>query len=468
LTNVEKSLDKTVLVVLIFSYMTYSPSIFRSYDIRGIVPNELDEETAEKIGRAFAQFTSAKNVCVGRDMRVTGPAIQAALIKGLTEQGVDVVEVGMVTTPLFYFSVWQSKADAGIMVSASHNPGIYNGFKMTRAQAIPISKDTGLLKIREMVEKGEFPAGNKMGVVEKKDYTAGYLDYATAGAEKIGKMKIVIDSGNGMAGILLPQVLERLPQVEAVKMYFEPDGTFPNHEANPLEEKNMRDLQEAMRREGAALGVAFDGDADRVGFTDENGETVSGDLIGALIAQEMLKENSGAKILYDLRSSWAAKETITAAGGVPVMSRVGHSYIKELMRKEGAIFAAELSSHFYFKDYYAESAIRAMIFLMRVISEKGQKLSELVAPLRKYAKTPEINFEVVDKAAAIAEAKRRYADGKQFELDGFSVEYSDWWFNLRASGTEPLLRLNMEAKTSELLEQKKQELFSFLGQPINH
>jgi phosphomannomutase len=398
-------------------------------------------------------------------MRVTGTVMQAALIKGLTEQGVDVVDVGMVTTPLFYFSVWQSEADAGVMVSASHNPGKYNGFKMTRAQAVPVSKNTGLLDIRAMVEKGDFPAGNKIGSVKKADYAERYLDYATAGVEKIGKMKIVIDSGNGMAGILLPKVLERMPQVEVVKMYFEPDGTFPNHEANPLEEKNMVDLQEAMRREGAALGVAFDGDADRVGFTDENGEIVTGDLIGALIAQEMLKENPGAKILYDLRSSWAVKEAISVAGGVPVMSRVGHSYIKDLMRQEGAIFAAELSSHFYFKDYYAESAIRAMIFLMRIISERGQKFSELVAPLRKYSKTPEINFEIVDKAAAIAEAKSRYADGNQFELDGFSVEYSDWWFNLRASGTEPLLRLNMEAKTPELLEQKKQELFSFLGQP---
>lgn len=429
------------------------------------MPDELDEETAEKIGRAFAQFTSAKKICVGRDMRATGTAMQAALIKGLTEEGVDIIDVGMVTTPLFYYSVWQSMADAGVMVSASHNPGKYNGFKMTRAQAVPISKDTGLLQIRDMAEKGDFPAGNKIGSVEKADYTEGYLDYATAGIEKIGKMKIVIDSGNGMAGILLPKVLEKMPQVEVVKMYFEPDGTFPNHEANPLEEKNMVDLQAAMRRENADLGVAFDGDADRVGFTDENGEIVTGDLIGALIAQEILKENPGAKTLYDLRSSWTVKETISAAGGVPIMSRVGHSFIKDLMRKEEAIFAAELSSHFYFKDYYAESAIRAMILLMRVISEKGQKMSELVAPLKKYSKTPEINFEVADKAAAIAEAKKRYADGNQFELDGFSVEYSDWWFNLRASGTEPLLRLNMEAKTPELLEQKKQELFSFLGQP---
>lgn len=432
------------------------------------MPDELDEETAEKIGRAFAQFTSANKVCVGRDMRVTGHGIQAALIKGLTEQGVNVVDVGMVTTPLFYFSVWQSKADAGVMVSASHNPGKYNGFKMTRAQAVPISKDTGLMEIRAMMEKGDFPAGSRIGSVEKNDYTGEYLDYVTAGVEKIGKMKIVIDSGNGMAGILLPQVLERMPQVEVVKMYFEPDGTFPNHEANPLEEKNMLDLQAAMRRENSVLGVAYDGDADRVGFTDENGVTVTGDLIGALIAQEMLKDNPGAKILYDLRSSWAVKEAIVAAGGVPVMSRVGHSYIKDLMRKEGAIFAFELSSHFYFKDYYAESAIRAMIFLMRIVSESGKKMSELVAPLRKYSKTPEINFEIVDKDAAIAEAKKRYADGNQFELDGFSVEYSDWWFNLRASGTEPLLRLNMEAKTPELLEQKKQELFSFLGQPIGH
>ncbi len=448
--------------------MGYSPTIFRSYDIRGIVPDELDEATAEKIGRAFVQFTGAKKVLVGRDMRTTGQAIQTALVKGITEQGADVVDVGMVTTPLFYFSVWKSSADAGVMVSASHNPGKYNGFKMTKAQAVPISKDTGLMEIKSLAEANSFVPSPVAGQQSAANYTDEYLEYVLGESAGITGKKIVIDAGNGMSGILLPRLLEKLPQVQSVNMYFEPDGTFPNHEANPLEEKNMRDLQEMMHKEKADLGVAFDGDADRVGFTDENGVTVTGDLIGALIAQEILKNNPGAKILYDLRSSWAAKEAIEAAGGVPVMSRVGHSYIKELMRREGAAFAAELSSHFYFSDFYAESALRAMVLLLRVMSDKKQKLSELVAPLRKYAKTPEINFEVLDKAAAIAEAKKRYADGKQFELDGLSVEYTDWWFNLRASGTEPLLRLNMEAKTPELLKEKQEELYSFLGQPIQH
>lgn len=448
--------------------MGYSPTIFRSYDVRGIVPDELDEATAEKIGRAFVAFTGAKKVTVGADMRVTGPALKAALVKGITEQGAQVIDIGLATSPLFYFSVWKAASDAGIMVSASHNPGKYNGFKMTLAKAVPISKDTGLLDIKALVEKNEFASVEIKGEITKADFSEQYLEYVLKGSEKIGKLKVVVDAGNGMSGLLMPEVIKRISQVEFIPMFFELDGNFPNHEANPLEEKNMIQLQEKVRQESANLGVAFDGDADRVGFTDENGETVSGDLIGALIAQEILKENKGAKILYDLRSSWATKEAIESAGGVPVMSRVGHSYIKAGMRKENAIFAAELSSHFYFSDYYAESAIKAMVLLSRVISESGKKLSELVAPLKKYSKTPEINFEVEDKAGMIAEAKKRYADGRQFELDGFSVEYPDWWFNLRASGTEPLLRLNMEAKTPELLDAKKKELFSFLGEPVSH
>lgn len=445
--------------------MPYTPGIYRSYDIRGIVPDELDAADAETIGRAFVVHTGARTVLVARDMRTTGAELHAALIRGIIAQGADVVDIGLATSPLFYYAVWQSQADAGVMVTASHNPRQYNGFKMTRAQAVPISKDTGLLAIRGLVEQQEFPTSDRAGAVSTADYTTGYLDYATAGAERVTPRTVVVDTGNGMVGLLFPHLQKRLLQVRLIGMYTELDGSFPHHEANPLEEKNMRDLQERVRAEGADLGVAFDGDGDRVGFTDEHGETVPGDFITALIAQEVLKEHPGAAILYDLRSSWAIKEAIAAAGGVPKMSSVGHSYIKAQMRQEGAVFAGEMSSHFYFQEYYAESALQAMVLLLRVMTESGKKMSELVAPLRKYAKTPEINFTVEDKAAAIAEAKRRYADGKQFELDGFSVEYPDWWFNLRASGTEPLLRLNMEARTPELLAQKKAELFSFLGQP---
>ncbi|TSC72585.1 MAG: phosphomannomutase [Parcubacteria group bacterium Gr01-1014_38] len=448
--------------------MPFTLAIYRSYDIRGIVPDELDASDAENIGRAFVVHTGAKKVLVARDMRTTGPELHAALVRGITAQGADVVDVGLATTPLFYYSVWQVGADGGVMVSASHNPAQYNGFKMTKEQAKPISKDTGILAIRDLIEKGEFPSSSRTGSVSSADFSDGYLAYATAGADRVGALRIIVDTGNGMGGLLLPHVLERLPQVQATRMYFELDGSFPNHEANPLKEENMRDLQERVRTEHADLGVAIDGDGDRVGFTDENGVTVPGDLITAIIAQEVLREKRGAKILYDLRSSWATKEAIEAAGGIPVMSRVGHSYIKDLMRKEGAAFAGEMSSHFYFQEYYAESAIRAMVLLLRVLSERGQSFSQLVAPLKKYAKTPEINFQIEDKAAALAEAKRRYADGKQFELDGLSIEYPDWWFNLRASGTEPLLRLNMEARTQGLLEQKKAELFSFLGTPSSH
>jgi phosphomannomutase len=448
--------------------MTYSPSIFRSYDIRGIVPDELDLETAEKIGHAFVLFTKAKTILVGRDMRVTGPSMETALIKGLTSQGANVIKVGMVTTPMFYYSVWHSGADAGVMVSASHNPGKYNGFKMTLAQAVPISKDTGLLEIRALAEKGDFPVSETVGTISEADYADGYLDYVLKEAGPIGKIKIVIDSGNGMCGKFLPQLLEKLPQLEVTRMYFEPDGNFPNHEADPLKESNLVDLRKMLLTEKAQLGVAFDGDGDRVGFMDEKGVPVTGDFIGSLIAQELLKVRPGSKILYDLRSSWATKDAIEQFGGIAVPERVGHSFIKAAMRREKAIFAAELSSHFFFDEYYAESGMRAMILVLRIMSETKKTLSELVAPLRKYAKTPEINFIIQDKEAAIEEARKRFADGKQNELDGLFVEYSDWWFNLRPSGTEPLLRLNMEAKTQELLEQKKQELYSFLGQPVTH
>lgn len=446
----------------------FTPSIYRSYDIRGVVPEELDAEEAGKIGRAFVVFTDAKNVLVGRDMRTSGPELHAALIRGVAAQGADVVDIGLATTPLFYYSVWQARAAGGIMVSASHNPANQNGFKMTRQEAIPISKDTGILAIRDLIERGEFPSSARSGTVSTADFSEGYLDYATAGADAVGPLRVVIDCGNGMAGLLIRRVLARMPNLQATVLYEELDGTFPNHEANPLKEENVRDLQAKVREIGADLGIAFDADGDRVGFTDEQGEIIPGDVITALLAQAVLQEKPGAKILYDLRSSWATKEAIEAAGGAPVMSRVGHSYIKEQMRKEQAAFAGELSSHFYFQEYYAESAIRSMALLLLVLTERKQPLSRLVAPLQKYAKTPEINFEVEDKATVIAEAKRRYADGKQFEFDGLTVEYPDWWFNLRPSGTEPLLRLNMEARTPELLEEKKTELSALLGPPSVH
>lgn len=448
--------------------MPFTPGIYRSYDIRGVVPDELDAADAEKIGRAFVVHTGAKTVCVARDMRTTGPEMHAALIRGVTSQGADVVDVGMATTPLFYYSVWQAKTDGGVMVSASHNPGKYNGFKMTHEEAKPISKDTGILAIRDLVQKGTFPPSARVGTVSTAGYADGYLVYATAGAEHIKPLKVVIDCGNGMVGLLIRRVLERMPQLHATVLYEELDGTFPNHEANPLKEENMHALQERVKAEQADVGVAFDGDGDRVGFTSERGVTVPGDLVTALLVEEVLKEKPGAAILYDLRSSWATKETITAAGGKPVMSRVGHSYIKDLMRKETAAFAGEMSSHFYFQEFYAESAIRAMVLLLRLLSERGVPFSQLVVPLQKYAKIPETNFEIEDKASILADVKRRYADGKQFELDGLSVEYPDWWFNLRASGTEPLLRLNMEARTPELLEQKKAELYAILGEPSHH
>lgn len=446
--------------------MGYSADIFRSYDIRGIVPNELDEAMAERIGRAFVVYTSAKNVVVGRDMRTTGESIMNAFVRGAMRQGANVLDIGLSTTPLLYFSVWKAEADAGVMVTASHNPAEYNGFKMTKSQAIPISKDSGLLDIRDIAEREEYPDPTATGTIRKYDASGQYISYVTSGTEELQEMTAVVDTGNGIAGLLLSRYAERLPdQVKVVGMYTELDGTFPNHEANPLKAENVKDLRERVLEEHAQIGAAFDGDGDRVGFVDERGVSISGDLITALLAQEILADNSGAVILYDLRSSRIVPEVIRSLGGIPMQCRVGHSYIKEMMRENNAVFAGELSSHFYFGEYFAESAYRALTIVLRILSRENKPLSELIAPLQKYAKSDEINFHIEDKEAAIAEAKRRYSSGTQSELDGLMVEYPEWWFNLRASGTEPLLRLNMEADTPELLEQKKRELFSFLGQP---
>jgi phosphomannomutase len=445
--------------------MTLSPEIFRSYDIRGVIPSELDAEGAEKIGAAFVVAIKAGVVVVGRDMRKSGDQLTPAVIKGITAQGADVVEVGKVTTPLLYFSVWQANAAGGVMVSASHNPAEYNGFKLTKAQAVPIGKESGLEEIKKLALSTPLPPASRQGKVISANYTAPYLAYATRGVERINKhLRIVIDFGNGAVGFLREPLLERLP-TQTLTQCEEPDGSFPHHEANPLKEENVKDLQARVREEKADLGAAFDGDGDRVGFVDEQGEIVPGDLVTALLAQEILRDHPGTKIIYDVRCSRVVAEAIQAAGGVPVLGKVGHANIKAQMRQEQAVFAGELSSHFYFDDYYFESGIKALTLLLLLRSRANKPLSALVAPLRKYAKAPEMNFAIEDKAEAIKMLQARYRDGEQLTLDGLTVSYPDWWFNVRPSGTEPLLRLNIEANTAELLEKKKEELFALLGNP---
>lgn len=435
----------------------FNPHIFRSYDIRGVVPDEFAPSEAYHIGRAYAAHTHARTVVVARDMRPTGDQIEPELIRGLTDGGVHVIKIGQATSPLFYFAVHHLKTDGGLMVTASHNPGQYNGIKLTRAQAVPIGGDSGLLDIRTLVEQRQWDAVTTAGSISE-DTTArhAYLDTVCRPGSAAG-LKLVIDAGNGMAGMLLPEVTTRLGG-QVIPLYWEPDGTFPNHEANPLEEKNMRDLQAAVREHQADLGVAFDGDGDRVFFTTETGVTVPGDLTTALIAQQILNEHPGATILYDLRSSRMTKEVIEAAGGQALMSKVGHSNIKAQMRSTGAVFAGELSGHFYFTPWYAESGMLAFMYILTALQAAKQPFSQLIKPLTRYAKTPELNFEVADKTAVLNQLKTTYHDADILELDGITVSYPTWWANVRASNTEPLLRLNLEADTPDLLATKQQEL----------
>ncbi len=438
----------------------FNSSIYRSYDIRGVVPDEFDAGEAYHIGRAYAVHTHVKTVVVARDMRPSGDAITPELIRGLTEGGVNVIFVGQTTSPLFYFSVHFFKAEGGLMVTASHNPGKYNGVKMTRAAAVPIGGDSGLLAIRDLVEKRDWPPVETLGTVSEQDARADYLDMVSAGVSAKG-LKIVVDAGNGMAGLLLQDFFNRVGGT-VTALYWEPDGTFPHHEANPLEETNMQDLHRAVKEQKADLGVAFDGDGDRIFFGTELGVTVPGDITTALIGQEILKEKPGSTILYDLRSSRSTKEAIEQAGGQVLMSKVGHSNIKKQMRESGAVFAGELSGHFYFTPWYAESGFLALGYLLKLLQDRNQPLSAIVQPLLRYAKTAEINFAVADKASVLAALKENYADADILELDGVTISYPDWWANVRASNTEPLLRLNMEASTSELLQEKQTEIESII------
>lgn len=441
----------------------FNSAIYKAYDIRGVVPDEFDLAEAYHIGRAYAQYTGAKRVVVARDMRLSGDAIEPELIRGLTDGGVTVLHIGLSTTPMFYFAVHRLQADGGLMVTASHNPAQYNGVKMSRAQAVPIGAETGLLAIRDLVERRTWPKKVHQGSVEKVSVLDDYVAMVTANASADG-LTIIADAGNGMAGMLLPAVAERLCGT-FIPLYWELDGTFPNHEADPLKEENMRDLQAAVRERRAHFGVAFDADGDRVFFCDEMGEIISGDIATALLAQEVLREHPRTPIVYDVRASRATPAAISEAGGKPVLWKVGHSFIKPKMRESGAFFAGEVSGHFYFAPWYAESSFLALnYFLRRLEREPGKKVSEIAALLRRYAKTPEINFAVTDKDAVLARIKERFADAEINELDGIRIDYPAWWASVRASNTEPKLRLNMEADTPELLAEKQAEVEALITQ----
>ncbi|PID52321.1 MAG: hypothetical protein CR972_02490 [Candidatus Moraniibacteriota bacterium] len=441
--------------------------IFKAYDIRGIYPSDIDEETVYKIGRAAVQELDAKVLTVGHDARKSGPSLHTALINGITDAGCDVIDLGMVTTPMLYFSSHHLDVDGAIAVTASHNPGEYNGIKICRKNAIPVGSTSGLNEIRDAVIAEKFAKAEKKGIVSHQDIKEKYYAYFSKFAQ-FGdkKFKIVVDCANTMGVLELPFYMKHFPQnFEVVQLYCDLNNAYNAHEANPLNTKTLEELQEKVIAENADLGIAYDGDADRIGFIDENGEIIPMDLTTGLIAKVLLEnaENTGATILYDLRSSRAVKEIIEENNGVAHECRVGHAFIKEQMREENALFAGELSGHYYFQaNKNGEVSTLAAFTLLNLMAETEKKISELVSDLRRYAHSGEINSEVQDKDAVITTLRNTYSDGIITELDGIKVDFPDWWFNVRASNTEPVLRLNCEAKTQKLMEEKRDELLAII------
>jgi phosphomannomutase len=435
-------------------------SIFKAYDIRGTYPDELDPELAYRIGRAFVSYNGADTVCVGRDMRVSSPALAGGLIDGLRDQGADVVDVGLTSTDGLYFAVGKFGYPAGVMITASHNPGEYNGFKLCGPEARPLSMDQGIGEIRDLVLAGRYAAPRERGDLTERDVLPAFVEHALSmiDVNAIRPLKIAVDAGNGMAGKLIPEVFKHLPG-ELVPLYFELDGTFPNHDANPLEQENIRDLRRAVLTEGADLGVAFDGDADRMFLLDERGQFISGDMVTAMAAQQLLAKHPGSAVVYNLICSRTVPEVILAAGGVPVRSRVGHSFIKALMRERDAIFGGEHSGHFYFRDnWYADSGLIALLTVLELLSNEQTSLSDFLAPMDTRHRSGELNFEVTDPQAVMRTVAEHYADGELDTLDGLTVGYADWWFNLRPSNTQPLLRLNIETDDADALVEHTREL----------
>lgn len=434
--------------------------VFKAYDIRGIYGETLTEETAFQIGRAFVMLTGARTVVVGRDMRPHSAPLFQALARGLTLQGADVLDLGLCSTPMCYHANGALRADGSIMITASHNPAPWNGMKLCRREAIPMSADTGIGEIERIVESRAFavpPA--QSGHVQPCRILDDYVRMVRARAHLRRPIRVAADVANAM-GVLEQEALRGLLKWDA--LFDTLDGTFPNHEANPLKVLTLRALQQRLRTQRYDFGVAFDGDADRVGFLDETGAVVSMDLITALIARDLLQSEKGV-ILYDLRSSRAVAEVVAEEGGQPVMCRVGHAFIKQQMREHRALFAGELSGHYYFRDnYYTESSALAVLCVANIVSRSDRPLSELVRPLRRYAASGEINYPAADPQAVLRAIRERYTDGRLFELDGVSVEYPDWWFNVRASNTEPLVRLNLEAQTEALMIRRRDEVLAVI------
>jgi phosphomannomutase len=442
------------------------PKVFKAYDVRGIYPGELDEAGAESIGRAYVEQFEPRRIAVGRDMRLSSPTMQEAVMRGAAAAGADVLDIGLVGTEMVYFAVGSLQLDGGIMVTASHNPKQYTGMKLVRRGALPVGGESGLFDVRDRAVSDTGTPAASPGSVRTyaiwPEYVERVLSFVDVSA--IRPLKVVIDAANGMAGTMLPPVLERLP-IDPVRCYFEPDGSFPNHEPNPLLPENREFIIRKTLEEGADLGVAFDGDADRCFFVDDTGEFVPGDFVTALFAESVLEKEPGAKIIYDVRASRAVPDTIERAGGKALINRVGHAFIKARMRKDDAAFAGEVSGHYYFRDFsQADSGVIPFLLMLERISRQDGKLSKILAPLReRYFITGELNTPVADVPLKLQELKERYAgEGAVSHLDGLSVDADDWHFNVRPSNTEPLLRLNLEATSEKLMEKKRDEVLAVI------
>jgi phosphomannomutase len=451
------------------------PGIFKAYDVRGIHGEQIDEEIAYRLGRGFARVLGdleqkrigELRIGLGRDMRLAAPALSERYADGIRDEGAHVLDVGEVGTEMLYFAVGSRDLDGGLMCTASHNPKAYTGAKLVRRGALPLSGDSGIGELKEVVMGGEpGPEADPRGGYERED-VAGDFQAATAAFVDLGAirpMKVVLDGGNGMAGPMVGPLLDRLP-VEQVQTYWTPDGNFPDHEPNPLLPENRRFVVEKVLSEGAALGIAWDGDADRCFFIDDTGQFVDGDFLTALLAESILAKDPGASILYDVRASRAVPDTVARAGGTALVNRVGHAFFKARMREEGSAFGGEVSGHYYFRDFYcADSGTIPALLILELLSTRDKRMSELLAPLReRYFISGEINSEVADQDAKMQEIASTYSSGEVSWLDGVSVDFDDWHFNVRPSNTEPLLRLNLESLVSpDDMVEKRDEVLALI------
>jgi phosphomannomutase len=444
------------------------PGIFKAYDIRAIYPGQINGEVARRVGRAFIDYLGGapKRIAVGRDVRLSSPEIAGGFIDGARSEGAEITDIGVVGTDMMYFYVASQDLDGGAIITASHNPKEYNGIKMVRRGALALSGDAGIKEIKEAITAGRFAdKGVREGTVVPRTISDEYADHCLKFIDvaKVPRIKAVLDPGNGMGAIGATAIFKRLP-LDLVKMYFDLDGTFPNHPPDPLEEANRREIMARVAAEGAQIGMAWDGDADRCFFIDDTGEFVPGDFVTALLGESFVRKFPGSKVVYDVRASRAVRDRVQAAGGTALMNRVGHAFIKKRMRDENAVFGGEVSGHFYFRDnWYADNGMIPALLVLELLGTEGRKLSELLAPLRsRYFITGEINSKVADVAGALRRIEERYRDAEITKMDGVSVDYADWHFNVRPSNTEPLLRLNLEATTPDVMAAKRDEVIALI------